>query len=137
MDVFGKGIVYGCSNLQVTAPSQDLSGVGSDSGGAINRGYIIHGDDGEGRNRGWRWSQRQAHSASPPAIGFLPGAVVYNAQGSRAETPRLQRGQKLSRKLPHSARILLEDCEAGKAPRVVLISSKGRGREAVYTCIIL
>ena len=43
-------------------------------------------------------------SASPPTNGFLPGAVVYSAQESRAETPRLRRGQKLSQARPHPVR---------------------------------
>ena len=31
----------------------------------------IHGDGGGRSERGWRWSPRQAYSASPPTIGFL------------------------------------------------------------------
>ena len=88
-----------------------------------------HGDDGGARGRGWGWSPRQVHSASPPTIVFL----AFNAQESRAETPRLQRDQKISQALPHPVRVL-GACKAGKATKVVLIGCKGRGREAVHTC---
>ena len=97
-----------------------------------------------GRERGWRWFPCQAYSASPPTIGFLPGAVVYNAQENRAETPRLQGGQKLSQTLPpHPVQVLLGACAAGKAPKVVLIMLFASSclwlqgawhGEAVYTC---
>ena len=91
-------------------------------------------DNGGGRNRGWRWSSQQAHSASLPTIGFLPSAMVYDVQKSRAETSQLQRGQKLSQAFPHPVQVLLGAREAGKATKVVLIGCKGRGGEAVYAC---
>ena len=53
------------------------------------------GEDGDGR-----WSPRQQYSASPPTIGFFTSPVVYSAQESRAETPRLQGAKKLSQALP-------------------------------------
>ena len=48
------------------------------------------GDDGENDD-----GPRVKHSASPPTIGFFASTVVYNAQESRAEMMRPQRGQKL------------------------------------------
>ena len=60
--------------------------------------------------------------------------MVYNAQESIADTPRLQRGQKLSQALPHPVRVLFQACEAGKGTEVILIGCKGRGREAMDTC---
>ena len=77
-------------------------------------------EDGDGR-----WSSCQAHSSIPPTIGFLSSSMVYNAQERRAETPRLQRGQKLSQALPPPVRVL-GACEAGKATRMVLIGCRGR-----------
>ena len=94
--------------VQETAPSQDFGGVGFEFGRA--RGYYIHGDGGGGRERKWRWFNCQAHSASPATIGFLPGAGVKKAQESRAETPRLQRGQKVSQTISHPVRVLGSLC---------------------------
>ena len=50
---------------------------------------------------------------------------------SRAETPRLQRDQNLSKALRHPVRFLLGACGAGKASG--LIGCNGRGREAENT----
>ena len=80
--------------------------------------------------RVWLWSPRQMLSVSPPTIGFLPSAVVYNTQERRAETPRLQRCRKLSQALPHPVRVLLGACEAGKASCFHWLN--GRGREAAH-----
>ena len=74
----------------------------------------------------WR-SPRQVYLACPPTIGFLPGAVVYNASETRAEL-RLTRVQKLAQKFPHPAPVLLGACAAGKTPRVFFIGWKA------YTC---
>ena len=93
-----------------------------------------HGNVGRGRRRVSPWSPRQAHSASPPTIGSLPRTVVYNTQESTAERPRLQRNQRLFQALPHRVRVLLVECKAGKATKVVFIDCNGRGREVVHTC---
>ena len=81
--------------------------------------------EGEGRERGLRWTPHQAHSAIPPTI------ELHNTQEIRAETPE---DQKLSQALPHSVRVHHGACEAGKATKAVLISCMGRGREAVHAC---
>ena len=71
-------------------------------------------------------------SESPPTIIFLPSVVVCSTQESRAGTPRLQGGQKLSQALLHPVGVVLGACEVGKANRFDCLNGRGR-EEAGYT----